>query len=107
MMGPETSEYDVFDPELIIHINTAINELHQLGVKTCDNYIITGPDEMWDDIVEDNNNLSLIKTYIFLYVKTLFDPPTTGIVSDAMKRTLDRLEWRINVEVDPGGENNA
>lgn len=101
MLGLD-KEYTGFDQEVIVFINTAINELHQIGVSSCDGYMITGVDETWDDIVEEGSNLELIKSYIYIYVRMIFDPPSTGIVSDAMKRSLDRLEWRINVENDPG-----
>ena len=92
------SEYTVFDTDIIIHINTAINTLSQLGVESAKNYSIIDEDNLWSDLVNDAS-LELIKTYIYLKVRMVFDPPT-GSVSEAFKETITELEWRINNEAE-------
>ena len=99
LLGPG-EDYDHFDSDIIMHINTAFSILYQLGVGT-KAFTITGPEETWNDYLEDWTNLNDIKTYIYLRVKMLFDPPSSGTVMEALKENLRELEWRINVEVDP------
>ena len=95
-------EYDAFDNDLIIHINSVFSILTQLGVGPIGGYYIEGPDETWDEFIGTDPRLSLVKTYTYMKVKSNFDPPQQGSVAEAMKRTIDELEWRINkiVEID-------
>lgn len=91
-----------FDTDLIIHINTVFSVLTQLGVGTDKGYRIYTDSETWDDYIsEDAFDLELIKSYMYLRVKTIFDPPQSSFVLDSYKRLIDELEWRINVCVDP------
>ena len=87
-----------FDDQLIIHINTALNVLRQLGVGD-DEYplIIEDKDDTWGDLDEENR-YPIIKSYIPLKVRTLFDPPTGGSLSKAYEAAVNELEWRIIVE---------
>lgn len=102
MLGPDDS-YDVFDTEIIIHINTALSILTQLGVGPKKGFRITGPDETWDDFISDGSiDLEGIKSYIYMKVKMIFDPPANSFVMKAMEDSCKELEWRLNVTVDPG-----
>lgn len=90
-------EHDHFDLDILIHINTAVNILRQLGVfqneNTIDQY------STWDDVIEGTPNAEMIKTYIYMKVRMMFDPPS-GAVKDAMEKNIAELEWRINVQSD-------
>jgi hypothetical protein len=102
MLGPDDS-YEVFDTEIIIHINTALSILTQLGVGPKKGFRITGPDETWDDFISDGSvDLEGIKSYIYMKVKMIFDPPANSFVMKAMEDSCKELEWRLNVTVDPG-----
>lgn len=96
-----TEDYEYFDTDIIIHINTAIMILNQMGVGAV-NFHITGKDETWADLLgTDNTVLEMAKTYIYLKVRLIFDPPATGGgVMDAINNTIKELEWRLNSEVD-------
>lgn len=94
LLGIDES-YTVFDGDLIIHINSAINALYQLGVDAAGQFSITDADDSWDDLILDTD-LNLIKTYVFLKVKLLFDPPT-GSALQAYNEQLREIEWRINI----------
>lgn len=98
LLGDSTSNY--FDTDLLIHINSSINTLHQLGVTKADGFFIEDSSAEWSDLIEESSNLDLIKTYICLRVRMDFDPPV-GSVAEAYKERIKELEWRINVEVDP------
>jgi len=102
MLGPDDS-YEAFDTEIIVHINTALSTLAQLGVGPKKGFRITGPDETWDDFISDGSvDLEGIKSYIYMKVKMIFDPPANSFVMKAMEDSCKELEWRLNVAVDPG-----
>lgn len=89
-------EYKHFDPELIILINSEFMTLNQLGVGPKE--LVSVKDEMttWKKTFgEDSNLIEAVKTYIYIKVKLVFDPPTSSSVLDALKRKADELEWRL------------
>lgn len=92
-------EYTVFDQQLILAINTAFSILHQLGVGPKDGYAIEDESNTWDEVVT-KQSLNMVKSYVFLKVKLLFDPPATSFVLDAYNKQLAEMEWRINSEVE-------
>lgn len=102
MMGLDP-DYTPFDTDLIVHINSVIMVLRQLGVGPQSGYAITGPDETWSDYLGDDESLlEIVKSYIYLKVRTVFDPPSNSYVMDAIQKQISEYEWRLNVEVDPG-----
>lgn len=101
MLGID-KDYTAFDTDVIIHINTALFNLHQLGVgKTENAFSIQDKNSKWSDFLEDDKNFEAVKSYIYLKVRLLFDPPASSSVIDAIKRSIDELEWRLQVEADP------
>lgn len=95
-------EHDQFDVDIILHINSALMTLRQLGVGPQDGYMITGDIETWYDYLGDTKMLEQVKTYVYLKVKMVFDSPTNSFVLDAMNRQAQEYEFRLNVEVDKG-----
>lgn len=99
MLGLD-KDYDVFDPELIIHINTVFGTLHQLGVGPEDQFRITGDSETWSEFDTEGEQVDEVKSYIYLRVRLLFDPPSSSFVLSSFKEQLQELEWRLNVKAD-------
>lgn len=99
LLGIE-SAYTHFDNDLIMHINSVFMILNQLGVGPDNCFSITGSSETWNDFMGDDN-LDLVKSYMFLKVKLLFDPPLGGTVMDSYNKQIAEYEWRLNVAVDP------
>lgn len=94
-----TSEYDVFDADIIMYINGAFGTLHQLGVGPEDGFEISGSNETWDTFfasLPKNKAYNLVKTYLTLRVRLSFDPPDRSFVLDALKEQIKEHEWRIN-----------
>lgn len=102
MLGIE-QDYTHFDSDIIMHINTVLGILTQLGVGPSAGYSITDETNTWDEFI-DGSNLEMIRSYIYLKVKLIFDPPMSSISADAIKNNISELEWRINATVDPGKE---
>lgn len=96
MMGIEIEE-TAFDNDIIVHINTVFFILNQLGVGPTEPFIIRDEYATWDNFISDSANLESIKTYMYLKVKLLFDPPLNSSVIESMKNTINELEWRLNV----------
>lgn len=95
-------EYTQFDDDIIMHINTVFLNLTQLGVGPDEGFYIEDDTADWTDFVDIESNMPLqaIKTYIYLKVKLLFDPPLSSSVIDAIDRQIAELEWRLNVAVE-------
>lgn len=89
-----------FDVDLIMHINTVFMILHQLGLGPADAYSIDSKSNVWTEFIPTNLGLAGVKTYMFMKVKLIFDPPQSSFVLDSMKRQAEELEWRLNVKVD-------
>ena len=98
--------YTEFDPDIIMGINTSFSVLTQLGVGPVNGFKISDNTTTWDDYLPDSPKLEMVKTYVAKKTKLFFDPPTNGPLSEAFNKTLNELEWRINVAVDPGEESN-
>lgn len=90
--GPD---YTPFDEDLIVHINTYIRVLNQLGVGS-ESFEITSNAEAWSDFLGDDTVLfAQVKSYLYGKVRLIFDPPTSSIVLQALKEATDENEWRI------------
>lgn len=89
-------EYSAFDHDIITHINSAFSILLQLGVGPSEGFEITGAEEVWDSFVVPAEQKSLVKSYLYLRVRMLFDPPATSFGIAAMERQLADYEYRLN-----------
>lgn len=98
-----TEEYTQFDTDIIMHINSVFSTLTQLGVGPAAGFMIEDDGAIWSEYLTPSDpRLNFVKTYIYLKVRLVFDPPQSSAVIDAINRNISELEWRINVAVDPG-----
>ena len=96
-------EYEHFDNDIIMHINSVFMILTQLGVGPSKGFVITDSSASWDDFLpEGGEKLQAVKTYMYMKVRLMFDTPTSSAVMESMNRMINELEWRLNVVVDPG-----
>ena len=97
LLGIEES-YTHFDSDITMHINSVFMVLNQLGVGPPEGFMISGSDEQWSDFIpNDSINLELVKSYTYLKVKLLFDPPLSSAVMESTNRMINEFEWRLNV----------
>lgn len=100
LLGIDES-YTHFDADLIMHINSVFSILGQMGVGPKKGFAISGADEKWSDFLEDDpGRLALVKSYMHLKVRLLFDLPTASSAIDAMNRQISEFEWRLFVAAD-------
>lgn len=96
-------EYEHFDKDIIMHINSVFMILTQLGVGPSKGFMITDSSASWDDFLpEDSGKLEAVKTYMYMKVQLMFDPPTSSVVMEAKNRMINELEWRLNAAADSG-----
>lgn len=96
LLGIDES-YEVFDTDLIIHINTVLGILYQIGLGD-KAFVITSSDEEWSSFLEDDQ-IEMVKTYVYLKVRKLFDPPQSSVMQ-SMDRMIEELEWRIQMSIE-------
>ena len=92
---------DAFFTELVVGINTSLSILTQMGVGSEEGFKITGAQETWADFIGSNRlDVEMIKSFVYLKTKLMFDPPQNSFLVDSIKNLCSELEFRINVEVD-------
>ena len=95
-IGEDYTHFD--DGDLIDHINTVFADLNLLGVGPAEGFMIENSDAIWDDYLTDNPlKLQQVKTYMYLRLKLIFDPPTQSAVLTSYKEQIEKLEWLLNV----------
>lgn len=87
-----------FDADIIIHINSVFMILQQLGVGPADGFKIESQEETWDQFIQDDKLLEDVKTYIYLKVRLIFDPPLNSSIQGSIERTISELEFRLNIK---------
>lgn len=89
-----------FDQELIMHINSVFMVLNQLGVGPVEGFKISN-EEIWTDFVGTRLDLESVKSYIYLKVRLLFDPPQNSFLVGSIEKQIEEHEWRLQVQVEP------
>lgn len=93
-------EYEVFDTDIILHINSALSVLTQLGIGPSKGYMIRDANDLWSDFVKDDPRQELLKVYVYLRVRLIFDPPSSSSVIEAINNQIKEYEWRLTVVSD-------
>lgn len=101
-----SADYTPFDDDILFQINSCIATLTQVGPDLSGDFVVAGYNETWDDFYElidtENNGFNrttfeMVKNYIFIKSRIVFDPPTSSFVLDALKQKAEELEWRISI----------
>ena len=99
LLGIE-EDYVHFDADIIMHINSVLSILTQLGVGPSKGYSIKDANATWDEFITNPAKLELVKTYVYLKVRLMFDPPSSSSAIESMKQLISELEFRIIVAVE-------
>lgn len=94
-----SKDYTAFDNDIIVHINSVLMICNQLGVGVYD-FQITGEDETWEDFINNKHLINAVRSYVYLKVRMMFDPPTHASVIESIAANIKELEWRINNEAE-------
>lgn len=90
-------DYEEFDLDILMHINSVFSTLNQLGIGPELGFMVEDKEATWAEFIGDDLRFNSIRTYVYLKVRMLFDPPTTSYLIAAMERQTTELEWRLNV----------
>ena len=97
-------EYDCFDTDIIIHINSVFAILTQIGLGPEGGFVILDKTAVWTDFLPQNDpRFAMVVSLVGLRVKLLFDPSASSVVVDSMNKQIAELEWRIKVACETGG----
>ena len=92
---------EYFDQDLILHINTVFAKLQQMGVGPEGGFTIDDDKTEWDEFTKDEPILNMVKSYMYIQVKLLFDITTaSSYYVDNLKAQSAELEWRLNSACD-------
>ena len=95
-------DYDAFDDQLLMDINAAFATLHQLGAGPEEGFLVE-KDTDWDEYIS-TERLNFIKSYVFMKVRVMFDPPSSSFALDALNKQIEEYEWRITSEIECYGQ---
>ena len=93
-------DYDAFNLDILVDINSALMSLNQLGVGPISGFTVTGENETWTDLLGEVSNLEAVKSYIFLKVKSMFDAPSSSYAVDSLNKMIAEHEWRIMIQAE-------
>lgn len=91
-------DYDPFDTEVIIHIRSVFSRLCQLGVGPAQGFPIADETVTWDAFLQGDSRYDSVKSYVYLRLRLLFDPPPTSFAIESFKEQIKEEEWRLNVQ---------
>ncbi len=91
------ANYTAFDLDIITHLNATFSNLNQLGIGPVGGLSIEDDSALWSDFGIPQNRINMVRTYVYLKVRMLFDPPTTSFHKDAMDKQIAEFEWRLSV----------
>ena len=97
-------DYHAFDEDIVTDINTVLFSLNQIGIGVED-FSIKDETALWSDFLGDSKNYEAVKTYVYIKVKLVFDPPTSSFVITALEKQASELEWRLNVKYETQNQN--
>lgn len=86
-----------FDTDVTDAINMAISTLTQLGIGPDTGYAIHSSEDKWEDYIGNDPRLTMVKTYVYLKTRMIFDPPQSSYVMSSFEEQVKELEWRLNV----------
>lgn len=98
-LGIEDS-YTHFDVDLIMAINSVLMVLNQLAIGPTEGFRIEDKTATWTSLLGTRLDLEAVKTYVYLKVRLIFDPPQTGYLVTSMAEQCKELEWRLNVQAE-------
>lgn len=86
-----------FDTDITLHINSVLSLLHQLGASPLESVSISDSTATWQMLLDNINGVNFMKSYVYLKVKSWFDPPVNANTMTALTEQIKELEWRLSI----------
>lgn len=106
MLGIQ-EDYEHFDQDIIMHINSVFMILNQIGVGPSKCFSISDSSSSWDEFKQGDETLESIKTYMYMKVRIMFDPPQQNFVMESINKVINELEFRLKVAADLSANKNS
>lgn len=90
------ADYEAFDVDILMHINSVFSTLHQLGIGPVDGFFVD-EESTWSSFLGNDNRMNSVKTFTYLRVRLVFDPPGTSYLIESLRKQAEELAWRLNV----------
>jgi hypothetical protein len=88
--------YEVYDLDVVMHINSAFMVLNDLGVGPPGGFVVQSREVPWEAFpVLDEAMLSGVKTYIYFTTRIGFDPPEAVPHLNALQEQAKEMAWRL------------
>lgn len=97
LIGPN-GNYDVFDEDLLVHINSFFEVLTQCGVGPEEGFRVIDENTKWSDFTTNGEEYAMARQYIVLRTRLAFDPPASSFAMDSLKKIADEMEWRMYIK---------
>lgn len=107
LIGGIAEDDDHFDVDIITHINSVFLELSQIGIGPEEGFSISDKTSTWDEFIEPGTIQNAVRTYVYLKVKLIFDPPSSSFVVESINKILEKLEWRLNFQAESRKETDS
>lgn len=95
-----SKDYEAFDLDVITHINTVFDTLQQIGVGPEEGFSIEDDSAVWSSYLLGDVKLNSVKTYMYMRVRLMFDPPSSSFALSSMQEQINQFEWRLQVATD-------
>lgn len=105
LLGIE-EDYEYFDQDILLYVNSAIMVLAQLGIGSDDGFVCDSKSTTWSDFLGDFSDIEGVKTFIYLKTRLIFDPPQNSFLITAIEKQIEELTWRLNVRIEQKGREN-
>ena len=94
-------DYEHFDPEIIMYINSSLLNLKQIGIGPSEGFVISDESDMWEDFIPDNGVIrEAAKEFVGTKVRLKFDPPLNASVLESLRNNIKEAEWRLCTEAE-------
>lgn len=107
LIGGIAEDDDHFDADIITDINSVFLELSQIGIGPEEGFSISDKTTTWDEFIKPGAVQNAVRTYVYLKVKLIFDPPSSSFVVESINKTLEKLEWRLNFQAESRKETKS
>ena len=93
-----TEDDESFDVDVLMHIDSVFSDLTQLGIGPAEGFSVEDESVTWDAFIGTDPKLNSVKSYVYLRLRLLFDPPNTSYALESMNKQIEQMSWRLNVE---------
>lgn len=86
-----------FDQDILTLINSTLSTVNQLGIGDAATMFVEDNTKTWTQLSLPPEQTHMLKTYVFLQTRIVFDPPPTSFALAALKEQAEEFQWRLSL----------